>query len=150
MQPTLEVFNRLSILLSQDTGTLAPAANPPKLHLSKSSFLPNQDAVPADFTEADFGGYAAIAGIVGNQNVGIDPLTNERLTEMKVPAGGWRFFCNALTNTPQTIFGAYLMDNAGVNIYGSVLLPSPLVIDTIGQVVEIDAVTFRFLFAGVQ
>lgn len=150
MQPTLEVFNRLALLLAHDTGSLAPAALPPKLHLSKTAFLPNQDLAPADVTEADFGGYAAIPAIVGNQNVGIDPLTNERLAEMKIPAGGWRFSCTGLANCPQTIYGAYLLDDAGVQIYGSALLPEPLVIDTIAQSVEIDSVVFRFLFAGIQ
>lgn len=150
MQPTLEVFNRLALLLAHDTGTLAPAANPPKLHLSKTAFVPNQDLVPADLTEADFGGYAAIAAIVGNQLASIDPLTNERLAEMKIPAGGWRFACTALTNCPQTIFGAYLLNDAGTQIYGSALLPAPMVIDTIAQFIDIDSVVFRFLFAGIQ
>lgn len=149
MQPTFAVFDRLALMLAHDTGTLAPAANPPKLHLSKQAFTPNQGNIPADFLEADYGGYAAIACVVGNQNVAIDPLTGERLAEMKVPAGGWRFPCTALTNTPQQIFGAYLMNDAGTEIYGSALFESPIPIDTIAQVVEVDAVTFRFRFTGV-
>jgi hypothetical protein len=150
MQPTYTVFDSLALLLSQDTATIAPAANPPKLHLAKAPFVPNQDRVPADFTEADFGGYAAIAAIVGNQNPLIDPLTGERMVEMKIPAGGWRFTCTGLANTPQTIYGAYLMDNGGTVIFGSALLPAPLTIDTIAQVVEVDSVRFRFLFGGIQ
>lgn len=149
MQPTFEVFNRLSLLLAQDTGSLAPAANPPKLHLSKQAFTPNQNNVPADFLEANYAGYAAIACIVGNQLVGIDPLTGERLVEMKIPAGGWRFPCTGLGNTPQDIFGAYLMNDAGTIIYGAALFESPLTIDTIGQVVEVDSVRFRFRFSGI-
>jgi len=149
MQPTYEVFNRLSLLLSQDTSTLAPAANPPKLRLSKQAFTPNQENVIADFLEADFGGYAAIAAIVGNQHANIDPLTGERLVEMKIPAGGWRFACTALTNTPQDIFGAYLTNDAGTVVYGAALFEAPITIDTIAQDITVDGVTFRFRFTGV-
>ena len=149
MQPTLEVFNRLSLLLSQDAGSLAPSSNPPKLHLSKTPFTPNQDRIPADFTEADFGGYAAVGAITGNQNVGIDPLTAERFVEMKVPAGGWRFVCTALTNTPQQVYGAYFMNDAGTIVYGCALFPQPFTINTVAQVIDVDSIIFRFLFAGV-
>lgn len=149
MQPTYEVFNRLSILLAADVNTLAPAANPPKLKLSKGPFTPNQGNVPLDFTEADFAGYAAIPTLVNAQNYGIDPLTGERLVEMKIPVGGWRFTCTGLANTPQQIFGAYLINDAGTTVYGSVLFDGPVTIDTIAQIIDLDAITFRFRFTGV-
>jgi len=149
MQPTLEIFNQLTILLAADTATIAPAANPPKLKLSKAAFTPNQNNVPADFTEADFDGYAPIAAIVGAQNVGVDPLTQERLVEMKIPAGGWRWVVTGLTNLPQQIFGAYLTDNAGAIVFGAALFDGPITLDNLPQVVEVGSVTFRFRFNGV-
>jgi len=149
MQPTDYIFNQLAALLAADTGTLAPATLPPQLVPVKAPFTPGVGLVVGALTLADFATSTAISTIVGSQNAVQNPLTFERMVEMKIPAGGWRWTVTALTNLPQTIYGVALLDNTLAIVYGAALLPTPILLTTVGQVVEIDNIQFVFLLNGI-
>ena len=150
MFPTYALFDELRDLLATDPSSLAPLANNLNLHLSKSNFTPNQDRVVADFTEANFDGYSAIQSVLGAQDALTDPLTNERIVRMKIPAGGWHWAVSGLTHLPQTIYGFYLTDSTNAALWGCNLFPEPIPLQAVGQFVDIDDLIFRFLFNGIQ
>ena len=150
MIPGNVILDAIASALAGDTTTLAPAANPPKLGLIKTAFVPGPALVVGDYTLADFVTSTPIACIVGAQNSGVDPITLERIVEMKIPLGGWRWVVTATTNLPQTIYGAVLYNNGGTIVYGSVLFDAPILLDAVGQIVEINAVKFAFLITGMQ
>ena len=145
MLPSNGIFQRRDVLLSADTTTLAPAANPPKVRLLKAPFTPADDLVWADLTECDFDGYAAIACAVGAQAQSIDPLTGASLVTMLAPVGGWRWETTGLTNLPQTVYGWTLVPNDLSSVYGSELFDTPIVLQGVNEQVLIPTVQFATL-----
>jgi hypothetical protein len=149
MIPTNPVIDQLALLLAGDVTTLAPVTLGNKVALVKNSFVPGPNLGLADFVISDFAGSNPILSIAGPQFKAIDPLTGERYVEMRIPALGWRWTVQAVTALPQTVYGAVMMNNASAIVFGSVLFPRPILLDTVGQVVEIDTITFRFLAGAI-
>lgn len=79
------------------------------LHLYQNDFVPARDSVPADFTEADFDGYAAGAAISWNA-----PITNIQ-GDAEV-TGPMNSFVATGDTTPNEIFGYYVLDAAGTGL----------------------------------
>jgi len=150
MIPGNAILNAIAEALAADPSTIAPLLNPPKLGLVKTAFVPGPNLAITDYTLADFVTSTPIGAIAGAQNSGINPVTLERIVEMKIPAGGWRWVVTSTTNLPQTIYGAVLYDNGGTTVYGAVLFNAPILLDAVGQVCEVDAVQFAFLINGIQ
>lgn len=140
MLPTQDVRLALGTLLAADATLLAPAVSANKVILIKTEFTPNENIVPADYTEADFDGYAAKAGSTGAQETAIDPLTNQQIITITEPAGGWRFASTGVTNLPQTIYGYALVDSTKATVLASALLPAPVPITASGQEVNLGSV----------
>lgn len=144
MQPSSALANQVSNLVAGDTTMLA-AATATKLHLAQAAFTPSLSLTVASFTEATFTGYAAaITGAVGAQLNYFDPATGNQIVECKAPVGGWVFKTTGATGLPQTIYGSYLTDNGSANLFGSQLLPSPVVLNAINQGLEVPNVRFTF------
>jgi hypothetical protein len=119
-------------LLAADTATLANAAAL-HLHLAKNSFTPAPGLTLAGLTEADFTGATALDAGIGAQNVFYDPVRQAYVLQILEPAGGWHWDCTVTPAPSQTIFGVYLTDNADAVLYGSQLLPVPVLISAAGQ-----------------
>lgn len=149
MIPTRTIFADLASSLAGLSSPLSPVALANHVVLSKTAFSPGPDLDVAGYTPADFTGSTPLDTEVGAQIASIDPVTTQYQAEMVIPAGGWRWTVTALTNLPQTIYGVVLQDNADAIVFGSVLFPVPIVLDTIGQVVEVDAILFQFNFNSI-
>lgn len=114
-----------------------------KLHLMQNNPAITSTTVVGDFTEADFGGYAAKLATAAAA-VFTDPLTGNIIIRVPDPSGGWAFASSGAppANLPQTIYGAYLTDNAGTGLIGAVKFDTPITITDAGQIIDIDDVTF--------
>ena len=144
MIPTLALRDECMKLLAADTATLASVvAN--KLHLNMNNATPSEQSVLADFTEASFTGHTAISVTAGTQPEGLNPGTNDSRIDLSPPVGGFRWQCTALTLLPQTIYGFYLTDNAGVVLLAAEKLATPIVLTAVGQVIDLGDVKLTLL-----
>jgi len=139
------ILDALQTLLATDTATLAPAALAVNVHLTTTAFTPGNALTVADFTEAAFVGSTALGAGVGPQQAFSDPVTGDRIVQLLEPAGGWHWDCTSLTGLPETIYGYYVTDNGNTDLYGSARFDTPLVINAIGQAVDIPQVRFNFV-----
>lgn len=144
MVPTNLIIADVPALLAADTSTLAPASNPPSVTLVAGPFTPSPATIPGDLVAPTFDGYAAIACAVGAQLTGQDPFTLSYFTEMKIPTGGWRWAVTGTTNLPQTIYGVALVNHGSTVVYGSAVFPTPIVLNAVGQVIEVPNLRFTF------
>jgi hypothetical protein len=144
MIPGQTIINRLVALLAGDTTTLASATLACKVHLAQAAFTPAPGLTVASFTEATFQGYAALAAGLNTQQVFFDPATGNQILQMLEPAGGWHWGTTGTTSLPQTIYGWYMTDNASATVYGSALLPSPVVLNAASQGVDVPQVRYTF------
>jgi hypothetical protein len=143
MVPGQTLLNRLGALLSADTSSIAPAANPPKVHLAMANFTPSPALTLGNLTEATFQGYAAILAQVGAQQLFVDPATGFQTVQLVPPLGGWHFCTTGLTGLPQTIFGWFVSDNGGTVIYGSGLFTTPFNLTASGQCIDIPQLNWK-------
>jgi len=143
--PMRDVRTQLGELLAADATTLAPAANANEMILFMNNVNVNEDLVIGDLTPATFDGYAPIAGAIGAQESGFNPATGEQVITIKVPAGGYRWETTGVTNLPQTIYGFALTDSTGANLLGAELLTTPVVLNAVGQVIDLGAVKITFV-----
>jgi hypothetical protein len=143
MIPTRMIRNETMALLAADAATLAPAALANGVKLSKTNFAPSENSAVADFTEADFLGYAPIAVGLGAQIEGLDPTTLDSLIFIKGPAGGFKWISTGPWITNQTVYGYYLVDSTGLILFGCGLFPTPILLTAAGQIIEINEPSLR-------
>lgn len=143
MTPTTTILDKMAALLAADASTLAPAALALKVHLAIAAFTPGNALVPGSFTEATYVGYAPVLGGVGACQNFVDPATGLRTVQLNEPAGGWHFACTGGAGLPQTVYGYYVTDNGTTVVYGSQLLPTPVVISASGQALDLPQVRFN-------
>lgn len=142
LQATLALREKMAQLLAADTATLAPAtAN--KLALFQNDATPNEGMTIADFTLADFDGSTPIAGVTGAQLEGLDPNNTDAIISIKPPASGYRWETTGVTNLPQTIYGAVLIDDTGATVLGAVRFTEAIELTAANQVIEVGPVQFR-------
>jgi hypothetical protein len=144
MLPVNSLRLALGDLLAADVPTLAPvAAN--KIALIAAPFVMDQNTVLAGLTLATFTGSAPKAGAAGAQQVGVDPATGDQVITILQPAGGYRFECTVAPATPETIYGAALINNAGTALLGLMELPNPINIAAVTDFVDVGTVEMRFV-----
>jgi len=105
----------LRLALGDELASLLGLTGPPvalTLCLIKEDFVPSETLVPSSLTEADFDGYAAVTIEAVDQDVGIDPVTQEQIVTIREPAGGWRFQASGAGSLPQTIYGYVIVRGA--------------------------------------
>lgn len=95
-------------LLDDSTATAGPWEGA-LVHLFKNDLVPAPNTVLADFTEADFDGYAASAAIVWG-----DPYQNE-LNQSTILGDAKTFTATGAT-TPNDIYGYYITDAGGTEL----------------------------------
>lgn len=144
MLPMIALRKSLGTSFAADTTHLAPVtAN--KIALIAAPFALTENLDLGSLTFATFTGSAPIAGTAGAQGVGTDPLTLDQVVTNLAPAGGWRYVCTVAPGSPETIYGYALTDNAGAVLLAVEILPSPIPIQSIGDEVDLGAVTFNFV-----
>lgn len=145
MLPMKALRLKFGELLAADTTTLAQAADANVVVLIQEDFNLNENLTVGALVPADFTGSTPLAGGLGTQLVGIDPLTGEQVITLEDPAGGWRWECTAAPAEPQTIFGYALMNEAMDAIWGAAKLPDPITIVDAGHEITIGSVQIRMV-----
>lgn len=143
MIPSRPLWRSAFDLIAADTTKLA-SATAQKLHLAKNSFVPSLDLLLAGLTEATFVGSTAKLAGTGTQQVFFDVSTGFWRIQILEPAGGWTWTCTTAPGTPETIYGVYLTDNTSAVLYGSLLLPGPITIQSIGDSIVVPNVPLSF------
>ena len=144
MLPMIDLRLALGELLAADTSTLAPAtAN--KVALISANFALSEELAVGDLTLATFTGSTPKAGASGAQQAGTDPLTGDQVVTNLTPAGGWRWECTAAPASPETIYGYALLDTTLATLLGAALLDAPVTITSVGDFVDLGAITIRFV-----
>jgi hypothetical protein len=139
--PTDILVQATSFLLATDPETLAPATGACKVHLIAAPFSPGAGTRIDTLAQATFTGSAAKAGAAGPQTEGRDPNTGRRKIVLGEPAGGWTWLCTADPASPETIHGYVLTDGAGTVTLASLLLPQPVTVARVGDLVSIGEVS---------
>jgi len=140
--PNDPLNDSVSSRVAQDTAFLA-AATAFHVKLAKSPFTPGGLLDPATITEADFDTYVPLDGSAAAQTFGFDPLTSQQVIQLSEPAGGWYWQTNGTANMPQTIYGVYITNHADTAILASQLLDTPIVLNAIGQIINLGQLNFR-------
>lgn len=136
---------KFGTLLAADAATLAPAADANVMVLFMNDIQVNEDLVAADLTEADFTGYAEIAGAVGGQQVGVDPVTGDQVITILAPAGGYRWECTGAPAEPQPIYGYALMNEAKTTLLAATRFDVPITVANVGDFIDIGAVAITMV-----
>lgn len=121
------------------------AGNEFEVYLVTNAFTPDENLTTADFTLATFTGFAAIKGEDGDQLAGTDPLTGEQIMTLITPLGGWHWECTAAPGTPETITGFIVTEKATGDLQAMQLLDNPIVIEFVGDTVDLGTITIRFV-----
>lgn len=130
-------------LLAADPDTIAPAADACKVHLIKVEVNPDTYVFSAA-DEATFNGATAKSAGVGAQPTFTDPVTQDKVIQIKEPAGGWLWICVGGADPSQTIFAVCLTNLAGDETYGTVALLPPPEIRNEGDAVDVGSLELRF------
>jgi hypothetical protein len=80
-----------------------------KLRLGKTSITINADTVIGDFTEADFGGYAAVTLAWGSASIDGDDNAEDTATDA--------VFTRGASGSNNTIYNWYITDSGGTKLY---------------------------------
>jgi len=146
MLGTAYLQNRIGTLLASDTAGLAGTTSlAPRVSLVVQPFTPSPNVAIATLTLATFTGSSAITCVAGTQFSYFDPATQNLGIQLKSPASGWNWQCTSTApGSSQTVFGFVVADASNVNTFGCGLLPSPVVITNVGDLVNIPIVNWEF------
>lgn len=142
MIPSQVMVNYMNALLAGDLVRWGSTLPNVEVRLSKSDFVPSAALSLADVTEATFDGYGSPAMLIpfGAQNVILDSDTGRVGILMKEPTGGIKWIVTGTTELPQTIYGWYLYDITADALVWSELLPTPIPLTAVGNVIELTAI----------
>jgi hypothetical protein len=133
--------------IANDPAGLDPVALAVEVRLAKVNFSPGSQLIPANFTQADFDGYAKLDAVLGEAQIFFDPTSGLTQIQLNEPAGGWHWETTGLTFLPQTIYGFYVTTNGAAVLIGCALFTPSLPLTIVGQGIDIDQVRFT-LVAG--
>lgn len=143
MIPTQVMLDAVATAIATDVTTLANAMFL-KVFLVKAAFTPGGNLVVGDLVPADFAGSTALANSSAVMLQYKDPATGEWIIEVPPPVGGWHWqTTSGVTNLPQSIYGWACVDHTSAILYGTDLLPTPLLLNANAQGVDVPAVRFR-------
>lgn len=115
------------------------AAATTELHLYQNNYTPGLGTVKADFTEADFDGYAEI--VIPGWTVPLyDPVSGEPYNTPLTTT----VFTDTGAATPNTIYGWYMLDAVGGQLMGCQRFDTPVVMDANLKTIAL-AIYFRLV-----
>lgn len=150
MIPTQAFLDRIGVAIGADTACFADPTTFLKVTLVKTAFTPGTELVLGDVTVADFDGSTALHAADATPAVFRDPQNGDQIVQASDPAGGWHWQTTGSTNLPQTIYGYIVTDHTGANLQGSVLFDTPLVLNGVGQGVDVPAVQVRITALAIE
>jgi hypothetical protein len=120
-----------AILAALGTRPAAALLDTPTVHLYDAPHTPNPVTdTPASFTEASFDGYAAaaitLAGPVNGDN------------GCRIWRGSIHWEMDTTDDGTPTIYGAYVTDTGGTNLYGQVAFSEPVPLSIAGDFLDLD------------
>lgn len=136
-QATVDAINELLRTSDAIWGTVAPAAT---VSLINAEFVPSAALTSGDLSFADFDGSDNILVPMGDQVFVLDSATGRIGVKLKEPVGGFSWVVTGVTNLPQTIWGWSVRDADSGDLLWTELLPSPIPLTAIGNVVEVTAI----------
>lgn len=142
MIPIRALADQLAELLATNTTALANASAV-KVGLIVAPFTAAHERVMADLSISAATGLVPIAGTAGAQNASVDPVTGDKLVEIKVPAGGFRWETPGGFTGPVTVYGFALGNNAMTTLWGMHVLTTPQTLDGEGQSITAPTLLFR-------
>lgn len=143
--PTSQIRLSVGTLVAGDTNALNQPTLLNTMRLAAAPFVPSDTLIPASLTEASFTGYAAINQPAGAALTGVDPITLQQKITIPDPAGGYRWATTGLTGLPQTIYGYYLTNSTNGKVWGSALLPTPITLQDVGQIIDLGTINISVL-----
>jgi hypothetical protein len=118
--------------LNSKTGKSVESIGAGKIRLYKVATLPSNASLLADFTEADFPGYAAVQLVAANWTLA---AVTAHVASSSYPLINWT---RNATGAAQNIYGWYLTDGANTKLYACAQITSgPLVIQNNGDAVNV-------------
>jgi hypothetical protein len=110
----------------------------PHVRLFKNNFTPSPATILTDLVEADFDGYAPVAGYQA-ANWTASPGIMPDGSAIAFHIGGLANFLDTGNVTPNTVYGMYITtDAAGIRLLGALAFDSPKVMDDAGKFINID------------
>lgn len=139
MLPMIAVRQRLGVLLAGDATTLAPAANGNKIALIGAPFALTENLKLSDLTLLAGNGLDPILCAPGAQECALDPTTGEQIITLVPAAGsGFRWVTSGAIASTMTVYGAALLDNAGVTVLAAMNLNTPVAFTDAGYQLDLD------------
>lgn len=138
MVPTQAVAERAMILLGADSTTLNKSSGSANLMiLFQNPATPGPQMVMADFTEADFDGYAARDVLYDGLPESIDPVTGDILISVPPETTAYLWETTGLTNLPQTIYGYAIVNSTKTTVYAAERFDEPIELNAVNQSISI-------------
>lgn len=132
-------FARIAALLAADSVSFSSSPDGLHVRLFKSPITPTGSMDTATFAShfADFDGGNALAAEDGDANVAVDGGNGNNSVELVPPLGGFRWSVSGSDNLPQTIYGYVVMNTGETVVLFADLLPAPITLTGVGQVIEL-------------
>jgi len=108
--------------------------------LIASSFVPSPSLVRDDLTLATFTGSTPKDIPFGSQVLILDNESGRMGLMLKEPVGGFNWTCSAVPSSPETIYGWGIYSTNDDSVWFTELLPVPVTVSNIGNVVEVTAI----------
>jgi hypothetical protein len=140
MIATQYVSQAIVTLLSTDANSFADGAGS-DLRLVVAPFTPSAGLLVGDLTYGAGNGLDPIVHPTGAPPWGIDPITGAFLIDIAPPAGGWKWTLVA-TAPPVTVYGVAMVNGTTMLLIGTMLLPQPVVMQTIHQILDVGSIDF--------
>jgi len=143
MIPSRFLLANLFTAMAAETVSLNLAANFSKIALILNDFSPSDSLNILDLTLGAADGLAPKLLTTGAQESSEDPLTGDRLVELKAPAGGWRFEATGDFDPPKVVYGYCLVNNDADIVLAVHKFEEEITLTLSGQAIDLGNVNFR-------
>lgn len=143
MLPIIAVRVSVGTLVAADPTYLNQATNANLVALVVSPFVPSETLLVASLTFATWPGYVDVNCPFGPALVGVNPATLQQEITIPDPINGYRYVVTGTTGLPQTVYGFALCTKAKAILLASELLPVPLPIQDVGQVIDLGQIRIK-------
>lgn len=150
MQIPRGVFERMLILMGEDTATFNVPVTNLAMRLFINDFSPNPAMTILNFTEASFGGYGALDVAVGPCPQSNDPATGDSLMDIRPDALSFLWEVTTLTGIPCTVYGYFLTNAAGGQLLAAERFITPVTLTDVNDSVAINRAFLRQISGSVE